>query len=137
MWIVEETLNEKDQGWVRTEIGTAIQAGTKIRSIRWFKEFSTAGAFITVCGAVSIYIFTQISGNSKFQGATEQRFQGIEFQLASLRVLMAASQPGREQNQRAAREVLADLRIKKTVPPIPLSEIEQAGQAFIQAAHPI
>src|ERR1700678_3786236 len=95
-----EMANLNDQNW--KDIEARISSATSIRWAHVIKNWGVAGAFITACVAVAIFVATQMIGNAKFQGATDEHFRGIELQLVSLRALTAAAQPLRKQNQDAA-----------------------------------
>jgi hypothetical protein len=120
-----------DDNW--KEIDARIKTATSIRWAHGLKNWGAAGAFVTACVAVAIFVGTQISTNSKFQGNTEEHFRGIELQLVSLRALTAANQPLKKQNQDAAKELLAQAK-KKLTPPIPEATVQQAGGNFIEAS---
>lgn len=79
------------------------------------------------------YSFSKVKEEATFQTNTESKLEKLNTDMVSLRALIASSQPLKSQNQKAAKELLAQAR-QKLVPPIPKSVVEQAGINFIEAA---
>jgi hypothetical protein len=125
-----EMANLNNENW--REIDDRIKKATSVRWLQWFKTYGTAGAFITACVAVAIFVAAQIFGNSKFQGVTEEHLKGIDSQLVSIRALIGANQPLKSANQAAAKDLLTQARQGK-VPPIPGEIVDQAGRSFAEA----
>jgi len=154
-------LTQAEKKWLAEEIREAVRKGITEhvgishktspsalrRLVAWAKEWGVLGAAATfimgIVGAsivVLLFALTEWNRVTEFRIRTEDKLgnigtklQKLETDLVSLRAFISASQPGIAQNQKAAKELLAQAK-QKLIPPIPESAVEQAGKNFIEAS---
>lgn len=144
---VSMPLSDENQKWVKEQISIALYPNGFKKVANWLRYWGLIAASITVClGLMSIVVAlgmalinrrdadARFQTNSEtFQTNAQKRMDGIETQLVSLRALIVGSNPARTQNQDQAKDLIQQAR-QKTIPPIPESVVEQAGDSFIEAA---
>jgi hypothetical protein len=130
VWAAEEemALNETDRGWIKNAITEAFGDHRK----RWQEKVRT-WSLPSVCIAISIAAFLQWTAYVEFRTHTSDRLDKVESQVSSLRATTAASQPNLKQNQKAAEHLLVEAR-NKVIPQLPISTVNQTGEAFNTAA---
>jgi hypothetical protein len=116
------------------------------KAFRWMREWSLVGSIIAAAIAVVIFSANNAIKDAEFRGGSDQRLKTIEAQntkteqrlgsiesaLLSLRARQAAVSPGDKTNQIEAVLILEDAR-KKSIR-IPVTDVEQAGTRFVDAA---
>jgi hypothetical protein len=143
-------MRKEDQDWVSEQIRVATQRpeARRIKKLLWWlREWTILGPLIAVTVAVALFIGNSITRDSEFRGRTDQRLttieqksgsvdqrlSNIEASILSLRVHMAAANPGDTKSQAEAVDVLTNAHSRSI--PLPLDVIEQTGQRFIQVAN--
>jgi hypothetical protein len=136
-------LRNEDKDWIRIEIKAAIEPlkphGWR-KTIYILREMGPLAAIIGIVVAllgITLSAVYQSVGHVKeetsFRTNAKDRLDKLDTDMVSLRALISSSQPLSSQNQKAAKELLAQAR-QKLVPPIPESVVAQAGNSFIEVA---
>src|ERR1035437_2918918 len=130
-----EMLSEKDKKWIsdafapkgwRRAYANIIAIGSPAAII------SAIIAALAFGGGAIYYSSAHVEKETQFRADTIHHFEQIESRLASLVLQAIENQPNKFQNQNDAKEILAQARSNK-IPPIPTSQIERVGIAFVDA----
>jgi hypothetical protein len=147
-WLAGEIVNQvnvalRDNSYVQEKISAVVES---FRPKGWEKarriiqELAPAGGIIAIVAillaaavALGIALISRYDTEATFRGKTDQRLTDIEQQLVDLRALNSSARPDQPQNQKAAKQLVAEARAKK-IPPISTSAVVEAGQGFVSAS---
>ncbi|MGA2740515.1 MAG: hypothetical protein ABSG65_24135 [Bryobacteraceae bacterium] len=137
-------LNQEDWKNITRKIDAAIkQAVADFRPTGWayallkLRHIGTLATIVSLFVALSAitigacyYSFSRVEKEAEFRTNTTRDLADLKSQMTSLRLLMTSSQPERRESQRAAREILAEIRRQSLR--VPKDVAEQAGNNFLR-----
>ena len=149
-WLIEDeemAFSPENQGWVRDEIETALSKALRgikppsgfRKALYTLREWGVLAVILTIIVTLLIFALTQwntanarLTAEAVFRTHTEDRLDGIEKSLLTIRAKAVISNPADSENLAEVTNILAVAKRKSISLPLPV--VQEGGEKFIQAA---
>lgn len=150
VWLAEDdemAFSPDNQEWIHTQIQNALDRALKginppsgfKKALYFLREWSVLAINFTVILTLLIFALTQwnaanarLTAEAVFRTHTEDRLDGIEKSLLTIRAKAVVSNPADSENLAEVRNILAVAKRKSISLPLPI--VQEGGEKFIQAA---